>query len=132
MEEILKLSQGLKVLYVEDNEQARESMVGLLHNLFNEVVVAVDGQDGLEKFFQNGKIDLIITDINMPRLNGLDLIDKIREKDNNVSILVLSAHSEPSYFSKSSKKDIDGYLYKPLESKQFIEAITKVVKKAAS
>ncbi|MEA3372443.1 MAG: response regulator [Campylobacterota bacterium] len=75
IENVIKHSQPLRLLYVEDNEEARVSMQGLLGEFFNEITVGVDGEDGFEKF-KNHPIDLIITDINMPRLNGLEMTKK--------------------------------------------------------
>lgn len=131
MKEMMELAKKMRVLYVEDNEEARESMVGLLQNIFDDVTIATDGEDGLKKFRQIDGIDLIITDINMPKMNGMEMVAKVREEDEDVFILILSAHNEAEYFAESNKQRVDGYLYKPLESKQFIDTISGVVAKFA-
>jgi PAS domain S-box-containing protein len=128
IDEIIEYSQHLKLLYVEDNADAREMTAMILEDFFDDIVIAVDGQDGLEKFHEN-KFDLIITDINMPKLNGLDMIEKIRETDSNISILVLSAHNEDDFFIRSIKLSIDGYLLKPIDIDQFANMLNKVVQK---
>jgi PAS domain S-box-containing protein len=125
LEDIIEYTYPLRLLYVEDNELARESTLGILEELFENIVVACDGEEGLEKF-KNGGIDLIITDVNMPRLNGLDMVEKIRELDNSVSILVLSAYNESNFFIKSIKLGVDGYLLKPIDMGQFIGMLRKV------
>ncbi|MEA2019869.1 MAG: response regulator, partial [Campylobacterota bacterium] len=67
IEEIIKYSQKLKLLYVEDNLEARESTVVILEEFFGDITVAINGEDGYEKFEQHqDTINLIITDINMP------------------------------------------------------------------
>jgi len=128
IDELIKYSQHLKLLYVEDNADAREMTAMILEDFFDKIVIAVDGEDGFEKFQEN-EIDLIITDINMPRLNGLDMIEKIRAIDDDVSILVLSAHNEDDFFIRSIKLNIDGYLLKPIDIDQFSNMLNKVIQK---
>jgi len=128
IEEIIKYSQNLKLLYVEDNQEARESTQLILEEFFTDIVVAVDGKDGLEKYKSND-IDLIITDINMPKLNGLEMIKLIREIDNDVPILVLSAYNESGYFMDSIKLGVEGYLLKPIDIEQFLGVLVKVTEK---
>ncbi|MCD6191235.1 MAG: EAL domain-containing protein [Sulfurimonas sp.] len=128
LDDIIKYTFPLRLLYVEDNEHARESMMNVLEEFFGDVVIASDGQEGLE-FFSNNKIDLIITDINMPRLNGLEMIKEIRKIDTEVSILILSAYNESSFFLDSIKLGVDGYLLKPIVISQFMEILKKVTQR---
>ena len=128
LDDIIKYTFPLKLLYVEDNEQARESMMSVLEEFFENVVIACDGEEGLESF-KNNKIDLIITDINMPRLNGLEMIKEIRKLDTEVSILVLSAYNESSFFLDSIKLGVDGYLLKPIAINQFMNSLQKITQK---
>lgn len=123
--ELRKRANSLKLLYVEDNEEARESMLVILKLFFADIVIAVDGNDGLKKFKSNN-IDLIITDINMPNLNGLEMAQKIKEFNQEVPILILSAHNESDYFLQGIQIGIEGYLLKPLEMEQFIVVLDKI------
>ncbi len=125
---IIKNSKKLRLLYVEDNQAAREATLLILNEFFDHIVVGIDGQDGVEKFQQN-KIDIIITDINMPRLNGLEMTKQIRSFDRDVPILVLSAYNESGFFMESIKLGVDGYLLKPIDMEQFLEALKKIVSK---
>jgi len=130
IEDIIKYSQKLKLLYVEDNKEARESTTILLEEFFGDIIVAVDGEDGYNKFIENqDTIDIIITDINMPKLNGLEMIKKIRESNQNISILVLSAYNESGYFMDSIKLGVEGYLLKPIDIDQFLDVLSKVTLK---
>ncbi len=124
----LSYIKTLKVLFVEDNIEARETTLAMLSNLFDNITVAVDGLDGYEKFF-NDKFDIIITDINMPNMNGIDMSKKIRHKDKDIPILILSAYSELEFFMETIKIGVEGYLIKPIELDQFIQTINKVVDK---
>jgi PAS domain S-box-containing protein len=128
LNEIIKYSQHLRLLYVEDNIDARETTLMILEDFFDNIVVAIDGADGFEKF-QEGEFDLVLTDINMPKLNGLDMIEKIRDIDNSIPILILSAHNEDNFFIRSIKLSVDGYLLKPIDMDQLANMIQKVVQK---
>jgi len=118
-------SKELTVLYVEDNQEARESMMELLKIFFNQIVVAYDGEDGLIKFDSN--IDLVITDINMPKMNGLDMIVNIKSIEPDIPILVLSAHSEAEYLMGSIKTKVYDYILKPIGIDDFVNAISKII-----
>ncbi len=123
-EETLKLS----LLYVEDNPEARSSTLLILEQFFQNIDIAVDGRDGFDKF-QSGKYDLIMTDINMPRLNGIEMIRLIRGIDISVPILVLSAHNEQNFFTDGIKAGIEGYLLKPIDISQFIDIMSRVIER---
>jgi PAS domain S-box-containing protein len=128
IDEIIKYSHNLTLLYVEDNEDAREMTSMILEDFFDTIIVAVDGEDGFEKFQQN-QVDLIITDINMPKMNGLELCEKIRTVDQDVSIIVLSAHNEDNFFIESIKLGVNGYLLKPIDIDQLSTMINQVIQK---
>ncbi len=125
---IQQYTQDLELLYVEDDQSVREVAITLFKIFFKKIIIAVDGKDGFEKF-QNNHIDLIITDINMPNLNGIEMISKIREIDADIPILIISANDESYYFMDSIKLGVDGYLLKPINSKQFLSLIYKIGKK---
>ena len=126
IEKLTKDSKNLKLLYVEDDKEAREATLTILSIFFQDIVIAVDGEDGLNSFTKD-KFDIIITDINMPKMNGVDMIFKIREIDKDVIILVLSAYDNKVYFEQTIKAGIDGYLLKPIDLEQFVDLIYKSV-----
>jgi len=128
IENIMKYSKNLKLLYVEDNKEARESTVLVLEEFFDNIIIAIDGKDGYDKFQEN-KIDVIITDINMPRLNGLEMTAKIKELDSDIPILILSAYNESEFFMDSIKIGIEGYLFKPIDIEQFMSVLSKVTQR---
>jgi len=128
IEEVIKYSKNLKLLYVEDSQEAREATMIILEEFFDTIVVAVNGQDGYEKF-QNNEIDLIITDINMPKLNGLEMTGKIKETNKEIPILVLSAYNESEFFMDSIQFGVEGYLLKPINIENFISVLSKVIQR---
>lgn len=129
LQKVLEYSKQLTLLYVEDEDNIREETKNILENMFCTTITAVDGEDGLKKFQQNPHIDLILTDINMPKVNGIDMIKKIRSQNTQIPILVLSAHSDVNYFIDTIKLGIDGYILKPIEIKQLFYSIEKVTHK---
>ncbi len=126
MKKVTAISMSLRVLYVEDNEDSRNSTMNVFQNFFDSVDIAVDGLDGLEHFSKNS-YDLIITDLNMPKMSGIEMITKIREENRDIQILVLSAHNDTEYFTDTIKSGIDGYILKPMLLTQFLEVLSKIV-----
>jgi len=128
LHDIIQYSSPLKLLYVEDDEIARTSTLSVLEEFFDDIVVAVDGQDGIEKYRQ-GCFDIIITDINMPRLSGLDMIEQIRIHNKEISVLILSAYNEADFFMDSIRLNVQGYLLKPIDTEQFLNVLYKIIEK---
>jgi len=128
IEDVIESSKNLKLLYVEDNQDAREMTSMILEDYFDSIIVAVDGLDGLEKFKEND-IDIVITDINMPKMDGLEMCSKIREIDDEVPLLILSAHNEESFFTQSIQTGVNGYLLKPIDIEQLTNLIFRVTQK---
>ena len=128
MNKLVKFSKTLKVLYVEDNKEVREQVVKILENFFINISIAVDGKDGLEKFKKN-KFSLIITDINMPNKNGIEMLKEIKKQDEEVFCLIVSAHNESNYFIDSIELAVDGFLLKPVKYEQFTSLIFKTIKR---
>ncbi len=82
LKEMTEQTKYLKVLFVEDNEEIRVSIMEILSQFFDDITVCVNGQDGLEQYIKNKEtkkaFDLILTDIAMPKLNGIEMSKKIR------------------------------------------------------
>jgi len=128
LEEIIEKTKDLKLLYVEDNQDTREMTAMMLEDFFDTIILSIDGEEGLQKFKEND-IDIVLTDINMPKLNGIELCKKIKEIDKDVPLLILSAHNEQIYYDDSEKIGIDGYLLKPIDIEQFSEVLHDVIMK---
>ena len=126
IELIIEQSQHMNLLYVEDDPVARELIQIILEEIFINITIAVDGKDGLEKFKEND-IDIIITDISMPNMNGFEMIEEIRKIDKDISVVILSAYSETEYFIKGINLKVDGYLLKPFDMEQFLAILTNVI-----
>jgi len=125
MKELLALTQSKRVLLVEDDEDIRVSMETLFEDLFQEATVAADGQDGWEKF-QAGSFDLVITDINMPKMDGIELLKNIRTIDAHIPVVMLTAHNDMKYVIGASQHRTSGYIIKPLTLDSLGEALIKI------
>ena len=116
------MNNKIKVLYVEDDEIARENGVEYLENYFEYIYEASDALMAL-KLYEKHQPHLIITDIQMPKLNGLEFIQRIRQKDNKVQVIVISAFSNKEYLFKAIELQLVKYLIKPLKEHEFQEAL---------
>lgn len=128
LEQLITWSKGLKILYVEDDISLREELSILLCDIFDVVDLAEDGQDGLDKVHL-GNYDLIITDIRMPKLNGIEMIEKLKEDEFDIPIVVFSAHNEVDYLVKLVNLEIENFVTKPIKSEQIFSVLHKVVKR---
>ena len=126
--ELTNFSKTLKVLYIEDNNDVRVSVTAMLKNLFNDITLGINGVDGLNKF-QSFKYDLIITDINMPKMNGIEMLKLIREINIDTPCIIISAYTESNYLLDAIKLGSDGFILKPINTKQFMHTISKTLHK---
>lgn len=122
--EILK---NLNVLYVEDDDFIRENTIITLNMLGLNVLDAVNGQDGLKKFIEASNIDLILTDISMPIMNGLEMTEKIKETNPFIPVVVTTAHQEIQYLHKAIELNIASYIMKPIDIPGLIKSLIKAV-----
>ena len=101
----------MKILIVEDEDMIREGISDYLSDCGYETIEAGDGEEALEQFF-NHKVDLILLDIQMPKLNGLEVLSEIR-KSSQVPVLMLTAFQDEEYKMSAFVALADGYLEKP-------------------
>ncbi|MGB5919719.1 EAL domain-containing response regulator [Arcobacter sp.] len=121
------LINNLSILYVEDDTTVRESLSSTLKLLAKKIYTANDGLEALD-ILKTNKIDLIITDIKMPNLDGLELSKRIQDLDLNIPILITTAHDEIDYLHKAIELNVDAFITKPLNITSLIQSITKLAK----
>ena len=112
------------VLYVEDDPHARENAGEILKRVVRTVYVAENGKEGLEAFKQYNP-DIVVTDIRMPVMSGLDMARKIREDDSSKQVIVTTAHADTDYFLEAIDIAVDQYVLKPIGSERLISAVRK-------
>lgn len=123
----IALAKDFRVLYVEDDEETRKISLKIFKDFFYSVDTAEDGALGLEKFKANiSSYDLVISDIMMPNMNGLDMIKNIKEIKRDTTVMIISAEHEVQTFLTSIELGVDGYIVKPFNKEQFINSILKV------
>jgi two-component system, OmpR family, response regulator VanR len=119
---IKKFYKNIKILYVEDDEIARENGIEYLENFFEQIYEASDAIIALQ-LYEKHKPDIIITDIQMPKLNGLEFVKRIRQKDKNTQIIIITAFCDKDYLLKAIELGLVKYLVKPVKEKEFEEAL---------
>ncbi|MDR6760059.1 DNA-binding NarL/FixJ family response regulator [Flavobacterium sp. 2755] len=121
------MSNIIRVVLADDHVFVRDGIKSLLENEANIEVVgeAIDGADALDVVAES-KPDLLIADIRMPNLTGIELVEKLRSENNNIKIIMLSMHESEEYVLKSIKAGADGYLLKGSSKEEFLKALHTV------
>ena len=114
----------MKILYVEDELEAREALSKYLKRRYGKIFTAVDGVDGLNVFMEQLP-DLVIADLYMPNMDGLDMIREIRKISPEAYIIVTSAVNDVDVILKSVDVGINKYLLKPIKPEELIGAISE-------
>ncbi len=121
-----------RVLLVEDEDDAREILEFYLDTVFDEVEVASNGLEGLNIFnenLENGKLfDVIVTDIRMPQLDGLSMLEKITQKNEDQKFIIVSAYKDEEYLFRSINLNVISYFVKPLVVENIMQILKKVKK----
>ncbi|PAB57965.1 Na-translocating system protein MpsC family protein [Anaeromicrobium sediminis] len=116
------LLYNLKVLYVEDEDIIREELSRFIKRRVGKLQVAKDGEEGIKKFNEY-KPDMVITDLKMPKLDGIGMASKIRKVDNICPIIVITALSDVQSIISTIDVGIDKYIIKPIDTKALVEAM---------
>jgi len=119
------IARDLSVLYVEDNKDLREAFSTYLRNFFKTVTVCEDGEMGLNEY-KKASHDIVITDINMPKMNGLEMSKEIKSINQSQHIIIVSAYKDSDNYAEAVHLGIDGYILKPIEFDQVNSALLKL------
>lgn len=112
----------ITLLYVEDDETIRPMLEKVLGRKVKELFVAQDGEEGYQKFIDHNP-DIILTDIKMPKQDGITMAKKIKKINENIPVIVTSAHSEANYFLEAIELGIDAYLIKPINRNKLLDSL---------
>ncbi len=116
----MKTQAKYTLLYVEDEAYIRKMAVSFLEDLFTDIFEAGDGKEALA-VYHDKKPDIIITDIEMPKMNGLELCEKIRKNDTKTPIIIMTAYSHTEYLLKATELNLIKYLIKPIQEKSLLD-----------
>lgn len=118
--------KGYTILIVEDEENVRDVLSSIARREGASIVEAGDGQQGLKKLKEN-QVDAIITDLAMPIMNGLEMIEKIREDDPNVPIVILTGENDSKAAQKGLRFGVFDLLEKPIDRGNLINRVHNAI-----
>ncbi len=124
LKKLNELCNQFTILYAEDELQIQEEVAKTLRRIFKEVYTADDGDMGL-KLFGEHHPDMVLTDIQMPRLTGLEMAKAIKEISPHTPIIIATAFNEDRYFIEAIEEGIDSFLLKPIDKDKLFQALLK-------
>jgi YesN/AraC family two-component response regulator len=120
--------KNFTILYVEDSKVLRTYMKDLLQSYVKELYTATDGKEGLEQFIKN-KPNIVITDINMPNIDGMQMSKMIKNSFKDTPIVLLTEFDKPDYLKKAIMLGIDSFVSKPVKDKELIDILETIALK---
>ncbi len=122
----VSILKNITILYAEDETALREITLNILKGFTKKQFVAENGSEGLELFKKyESEIDLIITDVNMPIMNGLEMIREIKKINSNIPIIVATAFSNTEYLLEAIDIGVDKYVLKPIDMKKLLQLMSQ-------
>ncbi|WP_186231829.1 response regulator [Burkholderia gladioli] len=117
-----------KILVVDDSSTVRDEVAGFLRKNGLEVETAVDGKDGLTKLKGSPGIKLVVSDVNMPNMDGLTMVEKIRGELGNadVNVVMLTTESSPAMKERGKAAGVRGWIVKPFRGEAVLETFRKL------
>ncbi|MCK2088798.1 response regulator [Thauera aromatica] len=118
-----------KILVVDDSRTVREDVAAFLKGNGLDVATAVDGKDGLARMKSDPGIRLVLSDVNMPNMDGLTMVEKIRGELGNtsVNVIMLTTESSPGMKERGKAAGIKGWIVKPFNGAAVLETLKKLV-----
>ena len=131
--ELLQYTKELTLLFAEDHTELRENTTEILKNFFKQVDSAANGEEAFalykSKFQENEAYNLVLTDIQMPKMNGVELTQKIYEINSSQTVVVLSAHDESEYLLPLINLGIEQFIKKPIDYQELLRVLLNIAKK---
>ena len=118
----------LTLLYAEDHQESRENYAFVLKDYFYEVYTAKDGREALDMYHAK-KPDVLLLDVSMPKMDGLEVAEAIREEDKETPIIMLTAHSETDKLLRAVPLKLEEYLLKPINNKLLKSTMLELIEK---
>lgn len=114
------------LLYAEDDRETRENYTFVLKKYFHEVYSAKDGKEALD-IYREKKPDMLLLDISMPQMNGLELAKAVRKEDKSTPIIMLTAHSDQEKLLRAIPLGLSEYLLKPVDDVVLINTVNRLI-----
>jgi len=124
--DVLEKLQTLTLLYAEDEIGIRENIADSLRYYVKEVYEANDGEEGYKLYLEKNP-DIILSDIRMPNVNGIEFIKKVRQTDKNIPVVMITAHTDKEYLLDAVELHMEKYIVKPLDLDELFESLNNCV-----
>ena len=125
--ELIKKLKSFTLLYAEDESGIQNNLCEILEVMFKEIYLASNGEEAL-KLYTEKKPDLIITDIQMPKMTGIELLKKIRQRDSKTRVIITSAHTDLEYMLEATELHLVKYIVKPITEDKLTNALENFIK----
>ena len=125
--ELVKLLQEINILYIEDDKETNEEITETL-KMFSQNIFSTYCVEEAIQVYKKNPIQLIITDIELPKENGISFIEKIRDTNIFIPIIVISAYKTNDYLFSCANLNIQSYIIKPINANKLKESLYKIVK----
>jgi two-component system chemotaxis response regulator CheY len=118
-----------KVIVVDDSRTARQQVRSALQGAGYEIVEAVDGNDGIAKLGENADASLVLCDVNMPNMNGIEMLESVKRTDTGAgfTFVMLTTEAEPEIVRRAKASGAKGWIVKPFNSDLLLSAVRKLV-----
>ncbi len=117
---------GKKIMIVDDSKTIRQQVSFTLTKGGYEVIEAEDGQDGIDKLKANADVAMVISDVNMPNMNGLEMVEKLKSDGNTVPVIMLTTEGASDLIQRAKEAGAKGWLVKPFQPDQLVAAVSKI------
>jgi len=117
---------GKKIMIVDDSKTIRQQVSFTLTKGGYEVIEAEDGQDGIEKLKGNGDVCMIISDVNMPNMNGLEMVEALKGQGSTIPVIMLTTEGAADLIQRAKEAGAKGWLVKPFQPDQLVAAVSKI------
>ncbi len=117
---------GKQVLVVDDSATVRQQVRLALDQSGFEVIEAVDGLDGMKKIEANASIAAVVCDVNMPNMNGIEMLEKVQPGSRGLPVVMLTTEGQPDLIQRAKKAGAKGWIVKPFKAKLLVAAVTKL------
>ena len=133
LKHLKEIGSDVEILFVEDSDNVRAGTYNILKSFFEKIATANDGAAGLDVYkyaLDLGKsYGVVIADVNMPKMNGLEMIREMKKLNPNQKTVVISACEDAETMEKARELGVDRYIVRPIELANIIETFTKILDK---
>lgn len=130
VKELNNITSTLNVLYVEDDITLREQNSEFFQQLFQTIMIATDGEEAW-KLYQKNNFDIVITDINIPKINGFSLIRLMQKQNEEQKFLITTVYKKEELQDQLKELDLKYFLTKPISTKELLNMIENIIQEIA-